>query len=38
VPATVLMAGSIAMTIPIVIVFIMAQRLLLTGLTAGAEK
>jgi multiple sugar transport system permease protein len=38
VPATVLMAGSIAMTLPIVVVFILAQRTLLAGLTAGAEK
>jgi len=38
VPPTVLMAGAIAMTIPIVIVFVLAQRSLLSGLTAGAEK
>ncbi|UNX53237.1 carbohydrate ABC transporter permease [Georgenia sp. TF02-10] len=38
VPATVLMAGSMAMTIPIVVVFVLAQRSLLSGLTAGAEK
>ena len=38
VPPTVLMAGSIAMTLPIVIVFMLAQRALLSGLTAGAEK
>lgn len=38
VPPTVLMAGSMAMTIPIVIVFMFAQRALLSGLTAGAEK
>lgn len=38
VPPTVLMAGSIAMTLPIVITFMLAQRALLSGLTAGAEK
>lgn len=38
VPPTVLMAGSMAMTIPIVIVFVLAQRSLIEGLTAGAEK
>ena len=38
VPPTVLMAGSMAMTIPIVILFVLAQRSLLSGLTAGAEK
>ncbi len=38
VPPTVLMAGSIAMTVPIVVVFMLAQRALLSGLTAGAEK
>lgn len=38
VPPTVLMAGSIAMTLPIVLVFMLAQRALLSGLTSGAEK
>ncbi|MEO3756177.1 carbohydrate ABC transporter permease [Streptomyces sp. B6B3] len=38
VPPTVLMAGSIALTVPIVVVFVLAQRSLLSGLTAGAEK
>lgn len=38
VPVTVLMAGSIAITIPILIGFFAAQRLLISGLTAGAEK
>ncbi|TMR25294.1 carbohydrate ABC transporter permease [Nonomuraea turkmeniaca] len=38
VPATVLMAGSIAVTIPVVAGFFLAQRLLISGLTAGAEK
>ena len=38
VPPTVLMAGSIAMTLPIVALFVVAQRSLLSGLTAGAEK
>lgn len=35
---TVLMAGSIAITVPIVIVFMAAQKALVSGLTAGAEK
>ena len=35
---TILMAGSIAITMPIVIVFMLAQKALVTGLTAGAEK
>lgn len=38
VPPTVLMAGSIVMTIPIVVVFVLAQRALISGLTAGADK
>ena len=38
VPTTVLMAGSIAITVPVVAGFFMAQRLLVTGLTSGAEK
>jgi len=38
VPATVLMAGSIAITVPVVVGFFAAQRLLISGLTSGAEK
>ncbi|ASU84752.1 carbohydrate ABC transporter permease [Nocardiopsis gilva YIM 90087] len=38
IPAPVLMAGSIAITVPVVIGFLLAQRLLVSGLTAGAEK
>ncbi|WP_335989484.1 carbohydrate ABC transporter permease [Glycomyces sp. MUSA5-2] len=38
VPTTVLMAGSIAITVPVVAGFFLAQRLLVTGLTSGAEK
>ncbi|PRY00954.1 carbohydrate ABC transporter permease [Allonocardiopsis opalescens] len=38
VPATVLMAGSIAITVPIVAGFFLAQRMLISGLTVGAEK
>ncbi|GAB3205131.1 carbohydrate ABC transporter permease [Marinactinospora thermotolerans] len=38
VPAPVLMAGSIAITVPVVVGFLAAQRLLISGLTAGAEK
>lgn len=38
VPATVLMAGSIAITIPVILGFFAAQRLLISGLTHGAEK
>jgi multiple sugar transport system permease protein len=38
VPPTVLMAGSMAMTIPIVIIFVLAQKSLVEGLTAGSDK
>lgn len=38
VPKTVLMAGSVVLTIPIVILFFAAERLLAEGLTSGAEK
>lgn len=38
VPIPVLMAGSIAITIPMVVGFFAAQKLLISGLTAGAEK
>ncbi len=35
---TVLMAGSVVLTVPIVILFFAAERLLTEGLTAGADK
>jgi multiple sugar transport system permease protein len=38
IPTTVLMAGSVIITIPIIIVFFASERLLTEGLTAGAEK
>ncbi len=38
VPVTVLMAGSIALTAPVIVLFFLAERLLISGLTAGAEK
>ena len=38
VPDTVLMAGSVIVTLPIIAVFFASERLLTEGLTAGAEK
>lgn len=38
VPKTVLMAGSVVLTIPVVILFYAAERLLTEGLTSGADK
>ena len=38
VPTTVLMAGSVVLTLPIIIMFFATERLLTGGLTAGAEK
>ncbi|MCM0676575.1 carbohydrate ABC transporter permease [Micromonospora phytophila] len=38
VPKTVLMAGSVVLTLPIVILFFAGERLLTEGLTSGAEK
>jgi multiple sugar transport system permease protein len=35
---TVLMAGSVVLTIPVVALFFAAERLLVEGLTAGADK
>lgn len=35
---TVLMAGSVILTVPIVVLFFLAERLLTEGLTAGADK
>jgi len=37
-PTTVLMAGSVILTVPIVVIFMVAERFLTEGLTAGAEK
>jgi multiple sugar transport system permease protein len=38
VPKTVLMAGSVILTLPIVILYGLAERTLVSGLTAGADK
>ena len=38
VPSTVLMAGSVVLTVPIVVLFFIAERQLVEGLTAGGEK
>jgi multiple sugar transport system permease protein len=38
IPTTVLMAGSVILTLPIVVLFFAGERLLTGGLTAGAEK
>jgi len=38
IPTTVLMAGSVLVTLPIIIIFFASERLLTEGLTAGAEK
>lgn len=38
VPTTVLMAGSVIVTLPIVVLFFASERLLTEGLTAGADK
>ncbi|WP_436761461.1 carbohydrate ABC transporter permease [Streptosporangium sp. V21-05] len=38
VPKTVLMAGSVVLTIPVVVLFYAAERLLTEGLTSGADK
>ena len=37
-PATTLMAGSVILTVPIIVVFLFAERLMTEGLTRGAEK
>lgn len=37
-PVTILLAGSIVVTLPVVLIFVFAQRLLVSGLAAGAEK
>ena len=38
VPTTVLMAGSVILTLPIIVLFFLSERWLTGGLTAGAEK
>lgn len=38
VPTTVLMAGSVILTLPIIVLFFVSERWLTGGLTAGAEK
>jgi multiple sugar transport system permease protein len=38
VPTTVVMAGAVILTLPIIVVFFLTERLLVEGLTAGAEK
>ena len=38
VPATVLMAGSVVLTIPVIVLFYAAERFLTEGLTGGADK
>ena len=38
VPTTVLMAGAVILTLPIVVLFFLTERFLVEGLTAGAEK
>ncbi|RRO14239.1 carbohydrate ABC transporter permease [Saccharopolyspora rhizosphaerae] len=38
VPKTVLMAGSVVLTVPIVVLFYAAERMLTEGLTSGADK
>ena len=37
-PATTLMAGSVILTIPVVLLFLLAERVMTEGLTRGAEK
>jgi len=38
IPTTILMAGSVILTVPILVLFFFTERLLTEGLTAGAEK
>jgi multiple sugar transport system permease protein len=38
IPTTVLMAGSVILTLPIIVLFFAGERLLTEGLTSGAEK
>ena len=37
-PATTLMAGSVILTVPIIVLFLFAEKLMTEGLTGGAEK
>src|SRR5918997_1428408 len=37
-PATTLMAGSVILTVPIIVLFLFAERLMTEGLLSGAEK
>ena len=38
VPVTVLLAGSITVTVPVIVIFFLAQRYLIAGLTSGAGR
>jgi multiple sugar transport system permease protein len=38
VPKTILMAGSVVLTIPVILLFFAAERMLTEGLTSGADK
>jgi multiple sugar transport system permease protein len=38
IPTTVLMAGSVVITVPVVVLFFLTERLLSEGLTSGADK
>ncbi|MEO7296535.1 MAG: carbohydrate ABC transporter permease [Candidatus Limnocylindria bacterium] len=38
VPTTVVMAGAVILTVPVIALFFLTERLLVEGLTAGAEK
>lgn len=38
IPTTTLMAGSVILTVPVVILFLIGERMLVEGLTAGADK
>jgi multiple sugar transport system permease protein len=38
VPVTVLLAGSIAVTAPVIVIFFLAQRYIVAGLTSGADR
>jgi multiple sugar transport system permease protein len=38
VPTTVLMAGSVVLTVPVIVLFYVAERFLTEGLTSGADK
>ncbi|MFX4272384.1 carbohydrate ABC transporter permease [Propionibacteriaceae bacterium Y1685] len=38
VPTTILMAGSVVITVPVIVLYLLAERTLVEGLTAGAEK